>query len=105
HFVAISGVPRTADKHGRSGHPTGARTVATRNGPPSIGHPRAWVTAFNTSFGLASSLVTLGHLAVPPMAGSPGRLRLTFPTLLSGEHSTWPPTATSSLAVGILAAV
>ncbi|PYL17392.1 MAG: hypothetical protein DMF46_00425 [Verrucomicrobia bacterium] len=74
--------------------------------PASMGHgfqyqSPAWVTAFNTSFGPRSTLATSADSVAPPMAESPGRLRSVFPTLLSGEHSTWPATAIFSSAAGI----
>src|SRR6266545_329341 len=104
-FVAISGVPLTADKRGRSVHRMAGLTVAIRNGSPSIGRPPAWVTASITSFGPNSSLATLAGSVVQRMAVRRGRLRSVFPTLLSGGHSTWPPMETFSSAAGIQEAV
>ena len=95
----------TADKRGRSVHRTAGLTAAIRNGSLSTGRPPAWVTASNISFGPKSSLASSEDSVARPMAEQRGRVRSVFPTLLSGEHSTWPPMETFSSAAGIQEAV
>ena len=85
-------------------NPTETQEEATSSGSPSI-RPAARVTASNTRSGARLPLAPAsGNSAVPPTAGSPGRLRLIFPTSLYGEHSTWIPMAIFLSAAKILEA-
>src|SRR5437016_14540564 len=65
------------------------RTAATRNGSPSTGHPPAWATGFNTSFGPKERLANSEDSVARLMAEQRGRLRLVFLTRLSGVRLTW----------------
>src|SRR5437016_6222703 len=64
------------------------RTAATRNGSPSTGHPPAWATGFNTSFGPKERLANSEDSVARLMAEQRGRLQLVFLTRLSGVRST-----------------
>ena len=75
---------------------------------PATGGDKQWftvdnrparVTDSNTSVGAPAATITVaGNSAVPPTVGSPGSIRLTFPTLPHGERPMWTRTATSLLA-------
>src|SRR5439155_26162705 len=100
-FAATSGAPQTADKLGRSSHPTEAHTAAIRNGSPLTGPPPAWATVFNISFGPNSPLASSEDSVARRTPERHGRLRLVFLTRLSGVRLTSPAMAIFSSAAGI----
>src|SRR6266404_5491845 len=102
--VTICGARLTAGRRGRSDHPIEAHTEAIRSGLRSTGLRAAWATGFSTSFGPKASPAISADSAALPMAEPPGRVRSVFLTLLNGERSTSPATATFTLALGIVAA-
>src|SRR5437867_1858542 len=91
-FVTTFGDQPTAVNLGQNCKATEPRAGVTRNGSPST-KPAAWGMASNTRLGAPPPLATSGNSAVPPTAGSAGRVLLVFLTLSCGGHSTLIQTA------------